>query len=149
MSHAIFRTLLQQFCEIAQLAEPEKLYETGQLVIDQFNVDLSYSEERDPHLLHIHIDLGAIAEKRERDVYRALLEINLLSSEFDAAVIGIDSGNGHAVFSVCMPLSLDTTGRALVDKLNHSIDQAQFLREEVIAKRSAASAMRPGSYLQI
>lgn len=131
MTDQMYTTILSQFCEAVGLQEPEKLQATGTLVIDDFNVALSYHSMIAPDKLNIEVDLGTVPVERERDAYRAMLEMNLVTSQWQTGQIGIYGSSGHAVFSVHMPLAPHTTGQDLATTLDHVIHQAQCVRKAV------------------
>jgi hypothetical protein len=104
------------------------------VTIDGFPLDLRWREQWSRHdrsCVHIHVDLGSVPADRERAAYRAMLEVNLLISEFGGGATGVDSASGRAVFSVIMPVDPETTGHDLLVTLERTIEQAHYLRQQI------------------
>jgi hypothetical protein len=112
MTEEMHRALVEQFCKAVGLADAEKLRANGSLLVDGFHVQLACNAFRDD-LLDIRVDLGPVPVERERDAYRTMLEINMITSASHSGQIGIvngDAGQDHAIFSVGMPVTTYTTG---------------------------------------
>ena len=133
MTEEMHRTLVEQFCVAVGLADAEKLRANGSLLVDGFHVQLFRNAYRDD-LLDIRVDLGPVPVERERDAYRTMLEINMITSASHTGQIGVvsgDGGDGHAIFSVGMPVTTYTTGEDVAHMLDHVLKQAEYVRDAV------------------
>ena len=131
MTEEMHRTLIEQFCKVVGLADAEKLRANGSLLVDGFHVQLFRNAFRDD-LLDIRVDLGPVPVERERDAYRTMLEINMITSASHSGQIGVVSGDGgesHAIFSVGMPVTTYTTGEEVAHMLDHVLKQAEYARD--------------------
>jgi hypothetical protein len=131
MTEEMHRTLVEQFCVAVGLPDAEKLRANGSLLVDGFHVQLFRNAVRD-ELLDIRVDLGPVPVERERDAYRTMLEINMITSASHTGQIGVvggEGGDGHAIFSVGMPVTTYTTGEDVAHMLDHVLRQAEYVRD--------------------
>ena len=133
MTEEMHRTLVEQFCVAVGLPDAEKLRANGSLLVDGFHVQLFRNEFRDD-LLDIRVDLGSVPVERERDAFRTMLEINMITSASHTGQIGVvggERGDSHAIFSVGMPVTTYTTGEDVAHMLGHVLKQAEYVRDAV------------------
>lgn len=78
MSKERYVELVKEFCKLVNLDQPEQVLAGNAVAIDGFDFYLSHKEETDHDVLVVHCDFGVPKTNRLLDVYRALLEANMV-----------------------------------------------------------------------
>jgi hypothetical protein len=134
MTGRSYTALMHELCAITGLPDPDQLVETGRTLIDDFAVDFSYRQAIQPDSILVSVDLGAIDADGERDVYRKMLETNVLLAEAHTGQVGLNAESGRAIFCARVPFDHSLDGHGLVGAVERIIAQAQFVRHEIGAR---------------
>lgn len=124
MSHYQYTQLVKEFCEYCGLDEPERITYGGSIMLGEVGFSLIHREEVDPELMFIYCDFGEVLEGKEIEVYRALLEANLLLYNGSAPLFTVNGDTGRVTM----------TAHCRLDEL-----KAETLQE--ILKKMGAQAM--------
>jgi hypothetical protein len=130
MTEQMYRSLLEQLCDVAGLPDSATLRETGCLMVDGLHVTLSPATD---DWLDITVGLGEVAANRGVDTYRTLLEMNAVSSKCRTGQIGIDPSSGHTIFQASTPVTPYTNGVELAHALDHVLRQAEYVRDALLS----------------
>lgn len=105
MSIDVYRNLINQICEHAQIPDPRALYEKAELDIGGIQFLLRHGGDQAPHVFSIYCGLGPLPEPSRGMAMQRLLETNLLlASSGTGASFGYNPDNKQAILYCVMPL---------------------------------------------
>lgn len=77
MKPLLFSQLIEGFCKLCALDEPERVVAGGPIEVNDVIFSLTCNEEADLKRLFIHCDFGTVPRGREAGIYQSLLETNM------------------------------------------------------------------------
>ena len=95
MSTKLFKNVIRGLCDMYEL-DPKHILSGGTIEMGGVNFCLLHDEAADSPLLMSYCDFGAIAENKEKQAYKKLLEINLSSYTGQGPTFCL-SPSGHVV----------------------------------------------------
>ena len=127
-----FDQVLDELCKELGLDDAKGLASPVELVIDELPVTLASDHRASGDDLLMYASLGTVPERRELEVYRAILEGNLLWSATGDATIGVNSATREALIAYRMPLD-GLNGEGLARMAGHFVEIAANWRDFVKA----------------
>ena len=126
-----YEQLLREFARNVGLEPVEDFLRIQEVAVDDTVVSLSLEEEENkPAVILLFTDLGAPSVAQQDDVYRHLLEGNMLWSGTDGATLGLHGESGKVVLAVRHPLA-DLNAERFETHISDFVDTAERWREIV------------------
>jgi hypothetical protein len=123
--------LIAQFCAVVGLHDVEYVQKTGSVEVEGFEVRIE-CVERDQDAVYVNFQFGTVTAGRTLQVFRLMLEANLLIYAQDQAQLGIDADTGSVVLILRLPFDPDFSGANLADLLVHYADHGRYWRQNII-----------------
>ncbi|WP_334190564.1 CesT family type III secretion system chaperone [Noviherbaspirillum sp.] len=98
MNRSDYDKLIMDFCSVCQMEGADSILAGGPVSINDVTFSLNYSEELEENLVLIFCDFGLPAAGREAEVYRALMETNLLLYMLNGPLFSISPDTGRVLF---------------------------------------------------
>lgn len=144
MSIDVYRNLINQICEHAQIPDPRALYDRAELDIGGTQFLLRHGGEQAPHIVNIYCGLGPLPAEQRELVLQRLLETNLLlAGSGHNATFGYNADIKQVVLYCMLPLE-QSSGMLTLAMLRHFAAVAEqwrttyFLDEKEGANDKAA-----------
>jgi hypothetical protein len=137
-----FQALLQDLATHVGIADAEGLLASSQLVIDGVTVSLLFEDEIARDNVVCYADLGAAPLDRANDVYRHLLEANLLWAGTGGATLGLHPDTAHVFLSYKLPIQ-GLNGEGLATALDQFTSIALFWTSFVAGTQGIAANTMP------
>lgn len=144
MSIDVYRNLINQICEHAQIPDPRALYDRAELDIGGTQFLLRHGGEQAPHIVNIYCGLGPLPAEQRELVLQRLLETNLLlAGSGHNATFGYNADIKQVVLYCMLPLE-QSSGMLTLAMLRHFAAVAEqwrttyFLDEKENANDKAA-----------
>lgn len=119
MSIDVYRNLINQICEHAQIPDPRALYDKAELDIGGTQFLLRHGGEQAPHIVNIYCGLGPLPAEQRELVLQRLLETNLLmAGSGHNASFGYNADIKQAVLYCMLPLD-QSSGMLTLAMLRH------------------------------
>lgn len=119
MSIDVYRNLINQICEHAQIPDPRALYDKAELNIGGTQFLLRHGGEQAPHIVNIYCGLGALPDTSRELVLQRLLETNLLmAGSGHNATFGYNTEIKQVVLYCMLPLD-QSSGMLTLAMLRH------------------------------
>ena len=93
-------------------------------------VGLIYDEELAPRILCLHLDLGRVEQV---DLYRELLEANMLIAAPETGYFAVHPNSGSIVYRVNLPLTSDVDGGHLAGVILDFLELAQGKLSQILS----------------
>ncbi|KAG0166426.1 hypothetical protein DFQ28_008685 [Apophysomyces sp. BC1034] len=123
--------LIRELCDVVGLADPEYVLETRTIEVQGYDVRLEYFDN-DLDAIYLNFHFGTVTAGRTLNVFRLMLEANLLIYAQDQAQMGLDTETGGIVLVIRMPMDPDVNGEMLADLLAHYADHGHYWRRNII-----------------
>lgn len=136
MSRNRFIDLVNEFCALVGLDQPELLARGNSVEVDGVDFVFQYDEEYAPEHVMLYCDFGVPPEERLLDVYEALLETNMIvyGGSSPAFMLGPDK---RVTFAYQCRLA-DVKAKHLIDILHKLAGQAKDWRTDYFLEASLA-----------
>jgi len=131
MSLEHYAEIVRATCEVVGLPDAEYVLETHTLEVEGFDVRLDHFEN-DPSAMYVNFHYGTVTAGRTLNVFRLLLEANLLVYAQDQAQLGLDSDTGGIVLILRLALTDDVDGNVVADLLTHYAEHGRYWRQNII-----------------
>lgn len=131
MSDPRYLELVAQFCEVVGLRDVEYVQQTGRVEIEGFEVHFEHVEN-DLDAIYTNFHFGTVTAGRTLQIFRLMLEANLLIYAQDQAQLGIDSDTGSIILILRLPFDPDFSGLELSDLLIHYASHGHYWRQNII-----------------
>ncbi|MCA8002736.1 CesT family type III secretion system chaperone [Burkholderia metallica] len=131
MNEDFYAELIASLCEAVGLPDVEHVLETHSIEVGGFDVRLDCFDE-DPDSIYLGFDFGAVTAGRITEVYRLMLEANLLVYAQDQAQLGLDSDYGNVVLLVRVPFADAPSGDMLADLLAHYAEHGSYWKQSIL-----------------
>ena len=127
MNKNIYRTLVRELTECVGLQEQfELIHSSGNLIFKDVALTIFLGEDASP-LVNVFIDFGQFPEHKAEQIFRRLLEINLLVSSQGSPRLGLDPQTGRVIFCCAWPLQ-GLTAQKLLGSIDMAVRQAMVWR---------------------
>ena len=93
-----FRELCRATSLAFQINDTEKLFNSGQIDIDDIALGIYFEPEIAPDRILCYIDLGSIPAGGREDIFSRLLKLNVISGTKTAGVYGLTDEGENALF---------------------------------------------------
>ncbi|MDR7008909.1 CesT family type III secretion system chaperone [Paraburkholderia strydomiana] len=123
-----YRPLIEALCATVGLPDADHMLDKRLIKVEGFDIRLDHFN--DDTGLHIVFELGAVAPERMLDMYRLMLEANVLVYAQDKAQLGVDRGTGNSVLLVRAELP-ELTGETLADLLAHYAKHGRYWQQNI------------------
>ena len=150
MSSDVYRSLINQICEHAQIPDPRALYDKAELDIGGTQFLLRHGGEQAPHIVNIYCGLGPLPDVAREMVLQRLLETNLLMvGSGHTASFGYNLELKQVVLYCMLPLD-QSSGLLTLAMLRHFAAVAEqwrstyFLDEKEISNDKGGKAAQGG-----
>jgi hypothetical protein len=130
MSKSAFCRLVDEVCSSCGIPDSPSNYERFNLTTRGVAFTLAHAGALDDASLVFFCDFGPLAEDTPLQVFRRLLELNLLALGKNNPRIGMDPEGGNVVLAGLLPLSPDMTPEKLLDELEHYATLALTWRDQ-------------------
>jgi hypothetical protein len=148
MEPSSYKSLIEELSRLIGLHDKsETLYESGNLLFRDVAVTLCHRED-DDDLVNVYVDFGAAPEHRALEIYRRLLEINLLASAQGSPRLGVDLQTRRVVFTYAQPLQ-KLSPEKLLGGIDAAVGQALAWRDGYFLDAPRARDSIPRGALQI
>ena len=131
MSLEHYAEIVRATCEVVGLPDAEYVLETHTLEVEGFDVRLDHFEN-DPSAMYVNFHYGTVTAGRTLNVFRLLLEANLLVYAQDQAQLGLDSDTGGIVLILRLALTDDVDGNVVADLLTHYAEHGRYWLQNII-----------------
>jgi hypothetical protein len=95
---AAFDALVDEFCALTHLQDPEYVRQGGTIELDGVHFSLIHDVRANEELFFLYVDFGAPPAEREATVYYELLKRNFLSFTGKGPAFTISPVTGHVVY---------------------------------------------------
>ena len=119
--------LLKNFSVLCNIEDEESLLDEAPIAVDGIDFYLRYDPDASPAWLTVQCDFGAVEKSRMTDVYRTLLEINLVFYAVCGPLFGVAADTGHVTFADRYRLD-DITAEQLRNRLGNLAVKAKEWR---------------------
>lgn len=139
-----FQDLIRSFCALCEIPdEAEGILKGGPLAVNEVAFSLSHNVDISPQALLVYCDFGPVAEGREAEAYRALLEANMVLYSANGPMYTVSPLTSRVVFANNYPLAvLDarTLRNALAQLAGMARDwsKSQFLQDPPLRAKAAS-----------
>lgn len=130
MSRETYEELVRALVQKVGLPDEETVVSTGWLNVGGFEVMLDYFDE-DAEAFYLNFHFGIVSAGRTLNVFRLLLESNLLVYAEDQAQMGLDAETGGIILIVRM-LQEESTPDFLQNQLAHYSEHGTYWRKVII-----------------
>lgn len=131
MSFERYVDVVQEVCAVVGLADAEQVLQTRTLEVEGFDVRLDHFDN-DPLAMYVNFHYGTVTAGRTLNVFRLMLEANLLIYAQDQAQLGLDADTGGMVLILRLPLTPDVNGEVVADLFTHYAEHGRYWRKNVI-----------------
>lgn len=118
-----FRGLVQDFCTLASLDNPEAIAQGCSFCVDDIECALIHLDHLFADIVHCYIDFGLPPEEQCADIYRQLLRANYLQLASGSAAFTVSPETGHVILISTLRLA-DAHPETLADLLAYHAQQA-------------------------
>lgn len=108
--------------------------------VDGVDVAISHEVRGEEHAIVLYSELGQVPEAREIEVYRILLEANVMWSGTGDGTIGVNSATRQALICYRLPTT-DLDGPGFVSVVSAFLQLARAWREFMVASEEEATAL--------
>jgi hypothetical protein len=144
----VFAELAADLCHAGGLELPDIAQDAAGgyalcLVVDRIPVTVTHHPAHFPDHVFVVVAFGSVPASAEADVFRELLEANLLMLRPGSPSFGRDPRDGQIVLQACCTMS-GTSGNALLDGIRVAVGRAAEWRRAhrlVPARHEGAQAM--------
>ena len=127
MNKNVYRDLMQELTALVGLSDQfELIHATGNLVFKDVALTIFLTDNQ-PALVNVFVDFGTFAQDKAEEIFRRLLEINLLVSSQGSPRLGLDPQTGRVIFSCAYPLQ-GLTAYKLLGSIDMAVRQATVWR---------------------
>ncbi|MEJ2768794.1 CesT family type III secretion system chaperone [Mycetohabitans sp. B46] len=123
--------LIRELCDVVGLADPEYVLETRTIEVQGYDVRLEYFDN-DLDAIYLNFHFGTVTAGRTLNVFRLMLEANLLIYAQDQAQMGLDTDTGGIILIIRIPMDPDLDGETLADLLSHYAEHGHYWRRNII-----------------
>lgn len=131
-----FKTLSKDFAASIGLPLNGEIESPFEIALDGFTIVASTDTRSDGEDLVLYTGLGTVPAARELEVYRVLLEANVLWSGTGNATLGVNSATREAMIAYRMPMSL-LDGESLAALVGRFLEIARGWRNTIEAANEA------------
>lgn len=104
MNKDLYKSLIRELAECVGLQDQfELIHNSGNLVFKDVAVTIFLGDDASP-LVNVFIDFGQFPEHQAEQIFRRLLEINLIVSAQGSPRLGLDPQTGRVIFCCAYPL---------------------------------------------
>jgi len=114
-------------CLIGLAVQADKIHASGNLIFKNVAVTVFFNEKKSD-LVHVYVDFGDFPQHKAQDIFRRLLEINLLVSSQGSPRLGLDPTTGRVIFCWSRPLA-DLSAQKLLGGIDMAVTQALSWRD--------------------
>jgi hypothetical protein len=145
-----YEKLIRSFCELCGIeGEAEGILKGGPLAVNEVVFSISHNVEISPQAVLVYCDFGPVAEGREAEAYRALLEANMVMYSANGPMYTVSPLTSRVVFANNYPLeALDARSlRNVLAKLAGMAKdwrKSQFLQDPPLRSK----ALQGGNLMQ-
>ena len=118
-----FMRLVQDFCTLAALEDPDAIAQGCSFCVDDIECALIYLDHLSPDIVHCYIDFGLPPEEQCAAIYRQLLRANYLQLASGSAAFTISPETGRVILVSTLRLA-DANPETLADLLAYHAQQA-------------------------
>ncbi|MDB5765074.1 MAG: hypothetical protein JWQ21_4069 [Herminiimonas sp.] len=129
MTRKYFEKLIEEFCALGEVEGASGIVQGGPVAVNGVVFSLIYNEAVQKDVMFVYCDFGAAAIGREAEVYRALLETNLLLYPVNGPMYTVSPETGRVVFVNRYWLE-HLNPQGLGNILAHLSDKAKNWRED-------------------
>ena len=137
-----YRGLVNKFCTLAALDDPEAIAEGCSFCVDDIECALIYLDHLSPDIIHCYIDFGRAPEARRAEVYRHLLTANYLQLASGSAAFSVSPETDHVVLISTLRLA-EASPETLADLLAYHAQQALEWRRTFYLDQAIADKPDP------
>lgn len=133
------RCLLLQLGAALGLADPQRLADQRQAVIDGLNLHLVFDAVQHPERVLLHVELGEIPPQQLPLALERLMRLNLLSGSKTTGVFALAPFGTQALYAVHLFDLQRRTPAAVADGLRQHLAQALAAQALMLAPGTAAA----------
>jgi hypothetical protein len=123
--------IVRETCAVVGLPNADYVLQTHTLEVEGFDVRLDHFEN-DPAAMYVNFHYGAVTAGRTLNVFRLMLEANLLIYAQDQAQLGLDADTGGIVLILRLPITDDINGDTVAELLTHYAEHGRYWRQNII-----------------
>jgi Tir chaperone protein (CesT) family len=131
VSRERYEELVKALCVSIDLPGWQTALSTRTVEVEGFCVLLDHVEN-DAEAMYLQFDYGMPSAARTLQVFRLMLESNLLVYAQDQAQLGVDPQTGAALLIVRVPMLDDITGDWLAETLVHYAEHGRYWRDNML-----------------
>lgn len=128
MTRRSFQALLSEFFQAPGTSDVRSAPGEGLCRCDGVDVAVYHDARTDPGYVHAYIDVGAVPAERERDIFRTLLQRQMLLAPPHRTVVGLDAASGNIVVVARIPFDAMLDGARLLGVVRQLIGQVVVWR---------------------
>jgi hypothetical protein len=127
MNKDIYRDLIHDLVTLVGLDDQfELIHASGNLIFKDVALTI-FLGDNELALVNVFVDFGMFPQDRAEEIFRRLLEINLLVSSQGSPRLGLDPQTGRVIFSCAYPLQ-GLTAQKLLGGIDMAVRQAAVWR---------------------
>lgn len=131
MSSDRYTELIHEVCAIADIPDVKFVLQTRTLEVEGFEVRIEVFTN-DPEAVYVNFHFGCVTAGRTLQVFKLMLEANLLIYAQEQAQLGLDGDTGGIVLLSRLPLTPDVTGEVVANLLTHYAEHGRYWRTSII-----------------
>ena len=131
-----FEALVMALCAAIELPDAQAVLASRMIEVEGFCVMLDHVEG-DPDAMYLQFDYGVATAGRTLQIFRLMLESNLLVYAQDQAQLGLDPETGAALLVIRVPMLDDIDGAWLADTLVHYAEHGRYWRDNMLQSADA------------
>lgn len=123
-----FRQLIDEFCGLTALAEPDAIAEGKSFNVDEVECAIIYQNHITPENIYCYIDYGLPPGDQLPAIYDQLLKKNYLQFCGTKAIFSLSPHTGHVILVAVVQL-VEATGKMLIEQFSHHAQEALAWRD--------------------
>nr|WP_217345274.1 CesT family type III secretion system chaperone [Noviherbaspirillum sp. L7-7A]MBV0879523.1 CesT family type III secretion system chaperone [Noviherbaspirillum sp. L7-7A] len=123
-----FRQLIDEFCALTGLEEPDAIAEGTSFNVDEVECAIIHQNHITPEAIYCYIDFGLPPGHQINAVYDNLLKENYLQFATTKASFSLSPHTGHVILVIIIQLA-EATGKMLAEQFSYYAQRALAWRE--------------------